>query len=69
VFSPNLGSQVSGRVQFVKFSRLPSWQEVIERRDDGRMTVRENGRLLIGSQPGSLERVSSLRPGPQAKRK
>jgi hypothetical protein len=36
--------------------------EVIERRDDGRVTVRfDNGRLLKAREPGSFERVSGLK--------
>jgi hypothetical protein len=32
--------------------------EVIECRDDGRVSIRfDNGRLLLGRQPGSFERV------------
>jgi hypothetical protein len=36
--------------------------EVIERRDDGRVTVRfDNGRLLMAREPKSFERVSGLK--------
>jgi hypothetical protein len=36
--------------------------EVIERRDDGRVTVRfDNGRLLMAREPESFERVSGLK--------
>ena len=42
--------------------------EVIERRDDGRLTIRyNNGRLLIGQEPESFERVPDM--GPRAKGK
>ena len=42
--------------------------EVIERRDDGRISIRfDNGRLLLGQVPQSFERVSH--PGPKAKGK
>jgi hypothetical protein len=35
--------------------------EVIERRDDGRLTIRyDNGRLLMGQQPESFERVPDM---------
>jgi hypothetical protein len=35
--------------------------EVIERRDDGRLTIRyNNGRLLIGQEPESFERVPDI---------
>ena len=35
--------------------------EVIERRDDGRITIRfDNGRLLMAREPESFELVSSL---------
>jgi hypothetical protein len=35
--------------------------EVIERRDDGRLTIRyDNGRLLIGQEPESFERVPDM---------
>jgi hypothetical protein len=40
--------------------------EVIERRDDGRVTIRfNNGRLLMAREPESFERVSDS--GPKAK--
>jgi hypothetical protein len=42
--------------------------EVIERRDDGRITVRfDNGRLLVGSEAESFERVSSQGIKPKGK--
>ena len=42
--------------------------EVIERRDDGRITIRfDNGRLLMAREPESFERVSDS--GPKAKGK
>jgi hypothetical protein len=42
--------------------------EVIERRDDGRITVRfDNGRLLVGSEAESFERVSSHGIKPKGK--
>jgi len=42
--------------------------EIIERRDDGRITIRfDNGRLLMAREPESFERVSD--PGPKAKGK
>jgi hypothetical protein len=35
--------------------------EVIERRDDGRLTIRyNNGRLLMGQEPESFERVPDI---------
>ena len=35
--------------------------EVIERRDDGRLTIRyDNGRLLMGQEPESFERVPDI---------
>jgi hypothetical protein len=35
--------------------------EVIERRDDGRLTIRyDNGRLLVGQEPESFERVPDM---------
>ena len=35
--------------------------EVIERRDDGRLTIRyDNGRLLMGQEPESFERVPDM---------
>jgi hypothetical protein len=35
--------------------------EIIERREDGRITIRfDNGRLLMAREPQSFERVSSL---------
>ena len=38
--------------------------EVIERRRDGRITARfDNGRLLVGSEPKSFDRVSKGAPG------
>jgi hypothetical protein len=41
--------------------------EVIEHRDDGRVSVRfDNGRLLLGRDGGSFERVAGL--GPKAKK-
>jgi hypothetical protein len=40
--------------------------EVIERRDDGRVTIRfNNGRLLMAREPESFERISDS--GPKAK--
>jgi hypothetical protein len=42
--------------------------EVIERRDDGRLTIRyDNGRLLMGQEPETFERVRDM--GPKAKGK
>jgi hypothetical protein len=36
--------------------------DVIECRDDGRVSIRfDNGRLLLGRQPGSFERVLGLK--------
>ena len=38
--------------------------EVIERRRDGRITARfDNGRLLVGREPESFDRVSKEAPG------
>ncbi len=35
--------------------------EVIERRDDGRLTIRyDNGRLLMGQEPEPFERVPDM---------
>jgi hypothetical protein len=36
--------------------------EIIERRDDGRISIRfDSGRLLLGRQPGSFERALGLK--------
>jgi hypothetical protein len=63
------GLQVGDRVRLIAESL--AWKvemtlqgqigEVIERRDDGRLTIRyDNGRLLIGQEPESFERVPDM---------
>jgi hypothetical protein len=63
------GLKVGDRVRFIAESL--AWKaemtlqgqigEVIERRDDGRLTIRyDNGRLLMGQEPESFERVPDM---------
>ena len=70
------GPKVGDRVRLI--AQTPAWRaemtlqgqigEVIERRDDGRITVRfDNGRLLVGSEAECFERVSSQGIKPKGK--
>jgi hypothetical protein len=71
---PETGLKVGDRVRLI--AETLAWKteknlqgqiaEVIELRDNGRVSVRfDNGRLLLGQEAGSFERVAGL--GPKAK--
>ena len=73
---PDAGLKVGDRVRLI--AETLAWKaernlqgqiaEVIELRDDGRVSVRfDNGRLLLGREVGSFERVPE--PGVKAKAK
>jgi hypothetical protein len=72
---PDTGLKVGDRVRLI--AQTLAWRaeitlrgqigEVIERRDDGRVSIRfDNGRLLLGRDAGSFERVAE--PGLKAKK-
>lgn len=73
---PDTGLKLGNRVRLI--AETLAWKaektlqgqmaEVIELRDDGRVSVRiDNGRLLLGREAGSFERVAE--PGLKAKAK
>ena len=72
---PNTGLKVGDRIRLI--AETLAWKaektlqgqiaEVIELRDDGRVSVRfDSGRLLLGQEAGSFERVAE--PGVKAKK-